>query len=71
MKEFIIQLSDNENALSILLKAYDLHELVRCKDCTNRVIYCDNGDIICDHIDSNGNDTHPADWFCADEERAE
>lgn len=41
-------------------------ELIRCKDCNNGVIYCENGDITCDHVDSNGNDTHPADWFCAD-----
>lgn len=43
--------------------------VVRCKDCNNGVIYCKNGDIICDHVDSSGNDTHPADWFCADGER--
>ena len=44
-------------------------QIVRCKDCNNGVIHCENGDIICDHIDSSGNDTHPADWFCADGER--
>lgn len=43
-------------------------ELIRCKDCNNGVIHCENGDIICDHVDSSGNDTHPADWFCADGE---
>ena len=34
MKEYIIELSsDDENALSIITKAYNLHELIRCKDC--------------------------------------
>lgn len=32
--------------------------VVRCKDCTNAVIYDGNG-VICNHIDSNGNDCHP------------
>ena len=45
-------------------------ELVRCKDCRNAVVYDDN-EVVCDHIDSNGNDKHIADWFCADGKRAE
>ena len=45
-------------------------ELVRCRNCRNAVIYDDN-EVVCAHIDSNGNDKHPADWFCADGERKE
>ena len=41
---------------------------VRCKDCENAVVY-DGNEVICTHIDSNGNDTHSADWFCADGKR--
>ena len=40
-------------------------EIVRCKDCKDACIYSDDW-VICTHIDSNGNDKHPADWFCAD-----
>ena len=66
MKEYIIELSDNENAFAILVKAYNLHELVRCKDCKHR----DPEDFKCDC----GHDIHwelprPDDWFCADGER--
>jgi len=43
-------------------------ELVRCKDCTNAWIY-DGNEVICTHIDSNGNDKHSIDWFCADGEK--
>ena len=43
-------------------------ELIRCKDCKNVVVYDDN-EVICTHIDSNGNDKHSIDWFCADGER--
>ena len=42
--------------------------IVRCKDCRIAVVYDDN-EVVCAHIDSNGNDKHPADWFCADGER--
>ena len=45
-------------------------ELIRCKDCRNAVVYDDN-EVVCAHIDSNGNDKHPADWFCADGKRKE
>lgn len=48
----------------------DVLPLVLCKDCNNGVIHCENGDVICDHVDSNGNDTHSANWFCADGEHA-
>lgn len=44
---------------------YRQRPLVRCKDCRNAVIYDDN-EVVCAHIDSNGNDKHTADWFCAD-----
>lgn len=44
--------------------------LVRCKDCENACITSDDW-VICTHIDSNGNDKHPVDWFCADGERKE
>lgn len=43
-------------------------ELIRCKDCRNAVVY-DGNEVVCAHIDSNGNDKHTADWFCADGER--
>jgi hypothetical protein len=43
-------------------------EIVRCKDCKNAVVYDDN-EVICAHIDSNGNDKHSIDWFCGDGER--
>lgn len=41
--------------------------IVRCKDCKNAVVY-DNNEVVCAHIDSNGNDKHSIDWFCADGE---
>ena len=59
---------DRENQL-MLERIAEQPQIVRCKDCNNGVIHCENGDIICDHVDSSGNDTHPADWFCADGER--
>ena len=43
----------------------DAVPVVRCKDCKNACVYDDDG-VICTHIDSNGNDKHPAGWFCAD-----
>ena len=48
----------------------DVLPLVLCKDCKNACVY-DDDEVICTHIDSNGNDKHPADWFCADGERKE
>lgn len=66
MKEYIIELSDNENALSILVKAYNLHELVRCKDCKHWY-FADN------RIPSEQGDVCglygiavTQDWYCAD-----
>ena len=50
----------------VLLK--EQPEIVQCKDCKNAVVYDDN-EVICAHIDSNGNDKHSIDWFCADGER--
>ena len=29
------------------------------------------GSVKCTHVDSNGSDTHPSDWFCADGEQRE
>lgn len=43
-------------------------ELVRCKDCEDACI-CSDDWVICTHIDSNGNDKHSVDWYCADGER--
>ena len=64
MKEYIIGLSDDEKALSLLVKAYNLHEMVRCKDCKHfepdgiyTMCYRHNG------LSQN------EDWFCADGER--
>ena len=45
----------------------DAVPVVRCKDCKEAVVY-DGNEVICTHIDSNGNDKHLADWFCADGE---
>ena len=45
-------------------------EIVLCKDCKNAVVY-DGNEVICTQIDSNGNDKHSIDWFCADGERKE
>jgi hypothetical protein len=57
--------SDLDETLSVL---GEQPEIVRCKDCKNVVAYDDN-EVICTHIDSNGNDKHSIDWFCADGER--
>ena len=59
MKEWIVKDTLNNKYVQ---------EIVRCKDCEDACIY--SGDwVICTHIDSNGNDKHPADWFCADGKR--
>lgn len=65
MKEYIIELSDDENTLSILVKAYNLHELVRCKDCKHYNSKPDSHGDKCDKIHWSRND----DWFCADGKR--
>ena len=73
MKEYIIELSDNENALSVLVKAYNLHELVRCKDCKYAHKTYDGDCKYCDMFtDDDGNPIEryrSGDWFCADGER--
>ena len=58
----------NLNVYAIPETVENVRELVRCKNCKNVCVYDDN-EVICTHIDSNGNDKHPADWFCADGER--
>ena len=68
MKEYIMELSDNVNAISILVKAYNLHELVRCKDCkywSNERINDYNK---CKNWINVGvkNFATMGDWFCAD-----
>ena len=55
-----------EDALALLKE----QDVVQCKDCEDACI-CSDDWVICTHIDSNGNDKHPADWFCADGERRE
>ena len=67
MRDFILKTFTDDEAETC--QRCNMQEIVRCKDCNNGVIHCENGDIICDHIDSSGNDTHPADWFCADGEK--
>ena len=71
MKEYIIELSDDENALSVLLKAYNLHELVRCKDCIHRgngrkcivAKISESGTVPYFFLDNHG------EWYCADGKR--
>jgi hypothetical protein len=58
----------NVRANLAVFPTVDRPEIVRCKDCKNVVAYDDN-EVICTHIDSNGNDKHSIDWFCADGER--
>ena len=55
-------------ALDVLELLKEQPEIIRCKDCKNAVVY-DGNEVICTHIDSNGNDKHSIDWFCADVER--
>ncbi len=43
-------------------------EIVRCKNCKNAVV-CDDSNVICTHIGSNGSVIHPIDWFCANGKR--
>lgn len=67
-KEYIVELREEE--ADELMDEHWVSELVRCKDCKNAVVY-DGNEVICTHIDSNGNDKHSNDWFCADGERRE
>ena len=53
-----------------LIESGKLVRVVRCNDCKNACVY-DDDEVICTHIDSNGNDKHPDDWFCADGVRKE
>lgn len=62
------KIGDVELLYSISKTDRTFKELVRCKDCRNAVVY-DGNEVVCAHIDSNGNDKHTADWFCADGER--
>ncbi len=67
MKEYIIELSDDENALPIFLRAFNLHAFVRCKDCKHyKDGFCYNPNTY-DDGKTKGN-TVP-DWFCADGKR--
>ena len=69
MKELIIKVDDpSERAWDGSSKVFETKELVRCKDCEYACI-CSDDWVICTHIDSNGNDKHPCDWFCADGEQ--
>ena len=65
-KEYIVELREEE--ADELMDDHWVGELVRCKDCEDACI-CSDDWVICTHIDSNGNDKHPADWFCADGEK--
>ena len=65
MKEAIIQYNDTPSGGHL---AISWKPLIRCKDCKDACI-CSDDWVICTHIDSNGNDKHPVDWFCADGER--
>ena len=78
MQEYIIELSsDDENALSIIAKAYNLHELIRCRNCkwfevhpANQLFgweesfYCNNPRL----TDQEGISTNGRNWYCADGE---
>ena len=66
MKEYIIKIDeDKKDIMGNCPLVEKPQELVRCKDCEDVCIYSDDW-VICTHIDSNGNDKHPTDWFCAD-----
>jgi hypothetical protein len=67
-KDFIVRRSITMVEGKPHVETYSEQELIRCKDCKNACVY-DDDEVICTHIDSNGNDKHPADWFCADGER--
>ena len=65
LKRFIEQMPKPTKLLDVFCNGYA--KVVRCKDCKNAVVY-DGNEVICTHIDSNGNDKHSIDWFCADGE---
>ena len=58
-------LKEQDNCENCAIAIEDRQLVVRCKDCRNAVVYDDN-EVVCAHIDSNGNDMHSIDWFCAD-----
>lgn len=68
LNRFIEQMPKPTKLLDVFCNGYA--KVVRCKDCKNAVVY-DGNEVICTHIDSNGNDKHSIDWFCADGERKE
>ena len=76
MKEYIIKLSDsdsgNENALSIILKAYSLQELIRCKDCRHWIGGgIDDKDNFIPPRCTLFNEPQTANWFCPEGQRKE
>lgn len=58
-------LKEQDNCENCSIAIEDRQPIVRCKDCKDACI-CSDDWVICTHIDSNGNDKHPVDWFCAD-----
>lgn len=71
VREYIVKVTDevNPDAFQRFENYWSPEqEIVRCKDCKNAVVY-DGNEVICTHIDSNGNDKHSIDWFCADGEK--
>lgn len=68
LNRFIEQMPKPTKLLDVFCNGYA--KVVRCKDCKNAVVY-DGNEVICTHIDSNGNDKHSIDWFCADGESIE
>jgi len=68
LNQFIEQMPKPTKLLDVFCNGYA--KVVRCKDCKNAVVY-DGNEVICTHIDSNGNDKHSIDWFCADGEKSD
>ena len=66
MRDFILKTFTDDEAETC--QRCNMQEVIRCKDCKDACIYSDDW-VICTHVDSNGNDKHPVDWFCADGER--
>lgn len=67
-QQFIEQMPNVSTLFDVFKGKYV--KVIRCKDCKNAVVY-DDKEVICTHIDNNGNDKHSIDWFCADGERRE
>lgn len=75
MKEYIIKIADEPDITGGYALQEKAKELVRCKDCKWRSFYCTEATdgttlYICNYPCAN-DVPHPADWFCADGERAE